>query len=156
MVSVWRNYWHPRSAFWLLIPLTLSWLQVSAAGRVNLGADNVAVSGYDLLSYFEAQAEPGNTKFSSHYRGATYLFSTAAHLESFESDPQRFLPAYGGYCAYGITMGKQLSIDPEVYDIVAGRLYLLLNRATKKIWQHDKNRNISTADQLWLTTGTSP
>ena len=137
MVSVWRNCWHPRSAFWLLIPLTLSWLQVSAAGRVNLGADNVAVSGYDLLSYFEAQAEPGNTKFSSHYRGATYLFSTAAHLESFESDPKRFLPAYGGYCAYGITMGKQLSSYPEVDDIFAGALHTFLKKSTKKNRQHD-------------------
>ncbi len=124
---------------------------MASSQRVNVGADNIAVSGYDLLSYFEAQAEPGDKNFAAQYQGATYLFSTAAHLASFEAEPARFLPAYGGYCAYGATMGKQLPIDPEVYEVVSGRLYLLLNRATKKTWQHDQSLNIRSAEQLLLT-----
>lgn len=134
-----------------LLVLALLWPLAVAANSspINVDAEHIAVSGYDLLGYFEDHVERGSKDFSAEYRGATYLFSSAAHLALFEADPQRYLPAYGGYCAYGISMGKRLSIDPASYEIVAGRLYFLLNRVTQKTWLLDRDLNIARADRLW-------
>ncbi len=133
-------------------PLTVC----ASSSPVNVDADKIAVSGYDLVSYFDSHAEPGEQSFSARYQGAAYLFSSVAHLELFKADPQRYLPAYGGYCAYGVSMGKRLAIDPERYEVVAGRLYLLLNRITKKTWQLDRAGNIDVADRLWREELTTP
>ncbi len=128
-----------------MLPLAV----VANSSLVNVDADQIAASGYDLLGYFDGRVELGSKDFATRHQGATYLFSTAAHLALFKADPQRYLPAYGGYCAYGISMGKRLSIDPASYEIVAGRLYFLLNRVTKKIWLLDQGLNIARADRLW-------
>ncbi len=140
----------------LLLTFLCSLAVAASFARLNIGADNIAASGYDLVSYFDARVEPGKVDFASRYQGATYLFSSAAHVQQFESDPQQFLPAYGGYCAYGVSMGKRLPIDPSAYEVVAGRLYLLLNRATQKTWQLNRDNNISIADRLWRTAEHKP
>ena len=56
---------------------------------------------------------------------------------------------YGGYCAYGVRMGKKLDNDPLAYEIKDGRLYVLLNRATHKMWEQDMSENIQVSDRLW-------
>ena len=140
----------------ILLTLLCSLASVASSSQLNLGADNIAVSGYDLVSYFDARVEPGSVDFASDFQGATYLFSSAAHAQQFESDPQKFLPAYGGYCAYGVSMGKRLPIDPQAYEVVAGRLYLLLNRVTQKTWQLNRDNNINIADRLWHTVEHKP
>ena len=140
----------------LLLTLLCSQAVAESLIQRNVDSDNIAVSGYDLVSYFDARAELGSEDFASYYQDATYLFSSAAHVQQFESDPKRFLPAYGGYCAYGVAMGKRLPIDPSVFDVVAGRLYLLLNRATQKTWQLNRDNNIIIADQLWAMANAKP
>lgn len=133
----------------VFLALLCSSLVAADANRVNVSAENIAASGYDLVSYFTAHPERGSEDFVSLYGGATYLFSSQAHVEEFESQPERFLPAFGGFCAFGVSMGKRLSVDPLVYEIVDERLYLLLNRVTKKTWQHDQENNIKKAERLW-------
>jgi len=139
----------------LLLAFLCSLAVAGGSTQLNIGADNIAVSGYDLVSYFDARAEPGNEGFTSRYQGATYLFNSAAHVQQFEADPQRFIPAYGGG-AYGVSMGKRLPIDPRAYEVAAGRLYLLLNRVTQKTWQLNRDSNINIADRLWPTVGRKP
>jgi hypothetical protein len=56
---------------------------------------------------------------------------------------------YGGYCAYGVRMGKKLDIDPFAYEVLDGHLYVLLNRATHKLWQRDMLENVKISDRLW-------
>ena len=46
-------------------------------------------------------------------------------------------------------MGKLLAVDYNAYEIVDGRLFLLLNRATQALWQEQKQQNIAIADRLW-------
>ena len=60
-----------------------------------------------------------------------------------------YVPQFGGYCSYGVRMGKKLDIDPQAYAIRNDRLYLLLNRATREVWRKDLDRNIEIARRLW-------
>ncbi|MBE9564370.1 MAG: hypothetical protein IMF17_03920, partial [Proteobacteria bacterium] len=63
--------------------------------------------------------------------------------------PEQYAPMYGGYCAYGVRMGKKLDIDPLAFEINDGHLYVLLNRSTHRIWKQDMEKNIQISDMLW-------
>ncbi len=109
-----------------------------------------AVSGYDPVAYFtEGQPVRGSGYHVTDYQGVTYLFASEANQEEFEANPERYAPAYGGYCAYGLSVGKKFVSDPEVWKIVDGKLYLNLDRNIQRTWQKDIPGNIVKADRNW-------
>ena len=84
-----------------------------------------AAQGYDVVSY-QTGKRPirGNGHFVAVYDGAAYQFSSADNQKLFENDPEKYIPAYGGYCAFGASVGKKFIGDPEVWRVVNGKLYL--------------------------------
>jgi YHS domain-containing protein len=111
-----------------------------------------AVSGYDVVSYFEGEKPlPGNGNHVVVHDGATYLFVDEENRRAFEKDPERYVPAYGGYCAYGVAVGKKFVSDPTVWEIVHGRLYLNLDNKIKGLWMEDVPGHIEKADAHWTT-----
>lgn len=111
-----------------------------------------AVQGYDVVSY-QTGKRPirGNGHFVSTYKGATYQFSSEANLKTFESNPGKYAPAYGGYCAFGVSVGKKFIGDPEVWRVVDGTLYLNLDTGIQAKWLEDITGRIKTADAKWKT-----
>ena len=110
----------------------------------------VAVGGYDLVSYHSGKKPlPGNGNHVVQHDGANYLFASKANADEFKQNPERFLPAYGGYCAFGVSVGKKFIADPTVWEVVEGRLYLNLDNGIKKIWAEDIAGNIVNADKAW-------
>ncbi len=109
-----------------------------------------AVQGYDVVSY-QASKRPlrGNGHFVATHKGATYQFSSQANLDAFESNPDRYVPAYNGYCAFGVSVGKKFIGDPEVWRVVDGRLYLNLDTGIQTEWLKDVPGRIKTADGKW-------
>ena len=109
-----------------------------------------AVQGYDVVSY-QAGKRPvrGNGHFATTHNGATYLFSSAANLEAFKGNPDKYVPAYGGYCAYGVSVGKKFTGDPEVWRVVDGKLYLNLDAGIQDEWLKDVPGRIKSADSKW-------
>lgn len=106
--------------------------------------------GYDPVSYFtESKPVRGNGKYTAEYEGVTYLFSSEANRNAFDKDPAKYLPAYGGYCAYGVAVGKKFWGDPEVWEIVDGTLYLNLDKSIQQEWDKDKPGYITKADSNW-------
>jgi len=88
----------------------------------------VAIQGYDVVSYFKNMPEKGSSKITHDYNGVTFQFTSQDHLNLFASNPEKYLPQYGGYCAYAIAKkGKKVNIDPETYEIRDGKLYLFYN-----------------------------
>ena len=119
--------------------LTLTAGLLAAAGAVASTETNVssgltakgsglAVHGYDVVAYVTT-GEPtiGRAKYSLVFKGATYRFSSEKHLDAFEDDPERYVPQYGGYCAYGVAVGAKFDGDPHPWRIVDGKFYLNLN-----------------------------
>lgn len=122
-----------------------------SAEFVNTGRwSDVAVYGIDVVAYFtESKPVKGSEMYSTSWRGAEWYFSNVAHLKLFESDPEKYAPQYGGWCAYAMAKGKKAKIDPEVWEIYQGKLYLNYNAKVGERWAGDKDDYIMAADERW-------
>lgn len=112
--------------------------------------------GYDLISYFSNKPEIGDEKNTLYLRGLKFKFSSQENLMKFKANPDKYLPQYGGYCAYAIAeKGKKVSVDPETFEIRDGKLYLFYNSwgiNTLESWQENKPDELKEkADRLWKT-----
>lgn len=109
-----------------------------------------ASSGYDVVAYqTENAAKQGTTAHFSYHDGQAYLFSSKENRELFENNPEKYVPAFGGYCAMGVALGKKLPIDPEAFYVVDGKTYLNVNKTVQKRWLEDVPGNISVANDNW-------
>lgn len=133
----------------LLATVALFPLPASANEDVNI-VDGYAVHGYDVVAYFVA-GEPtqGVDEYTAEYQGAVYRFSSAENKALFESEPSRFVPEYGGFCALGTAMGRKVDGDPLLWSIRDGKLYLNLNDEVQTMWQEDPAAFIRGADHNW-------
>lgn len=126
--------------------------QADAARPINtLGSsDGVAIGGYDPVAYFrDGGPRPGKPEFSVRHGGAIWRFASAEHKALFEADPRRYLPAYGGFCAYGTSRGYLVKIEPEAWSIVDGRLYLNYDLGVRETWLGRTKTYIARADGNW-------
>lgn len=129
-------------------------VHMAIAGSLNLNSSGVAIQGYDPVAYFDENAPvKGQAQYSAQHDGATYWFSSEANRDKFAASPAKYVPAYGGYCAYGVAQGAKVPIDPEAFKVVDGTLYLNINKNVQKTWEKDIPGYIETADKNWKTLG---
>lgn len=110
--------------------------------------------GYDVVSYFNNKAEKGDKNFTTTYDGVKFKFSSKGNLAIFNKSPKKYVPAYGGYCAYAIgAKGEKVSIDPETFEIRDGKLYLFYNSwgtNTLELWEKEGAELLrDKADKNW-------
>jgi YHS domain-containing protein len=118
--------------------------------KLNVNSNGVILKEYDPVAYFtQKKAVKGSPKYQSTYQGATYYFSSAMDLSIFRKNPQKYVPQYGGFCANGMKNRKADDIDPTVFFIVNGKLYLCASPATEKEFRSNEKENIKKADQNW-------
>jgi len=110
---------------------------------------NVALSGWDAVSYHSGQPVRGSGEFTAEHEGAVFQFASAENRDRFQADPGRYAPAYGGYCAWAVSRSYTASGDPTVWRVVDGRLYLNYNRQVSDRWSQDIPGNIRAADENW-------
>lgn len=109
-----------------------------------------AIKGYDPVAYFVAgKPTPGKPEHAATFNGATWLFSSAENKSLFEQSPEKYVPAYGGYCAYGTSRGYLVKIEPEAWSIRNGRLYLNYDLGVRKQWERNPSTYIEAADKNW-------
>ena len=124
--------------------------EINVSSGLTAKGPGLAVHGYDVVAYFtEGRPTFGRAKHSTVYKDATYRFASDEHLDAFEDDPEKYLPQYGGYCAYGVAVGAKFDGDPHLWRIVDGRLYLNLNEDIQKIWEKKIPGYIKKADPNW-------
>lgn len=92
---------------------------------------------------------PGTTGFTAQHEGATYRFATAEHRDAFQADPVRYLPQFGGFCAYGVASNYKVKVDPEAWRIVDGKLFLNYDKRTQTRWLQDIPGYIAKAERNW-------
>jgi YHS domain-containing protein len=118
-------------------------------GLTAVGAP-LAVHGYDPVAFFTRNAPTlGSPEHAAVYDGATYYFASRDNQEAFEADPQRYVPAFGGYCAFGVSVGKKFDADPRYWTIADGRLYLNLNAEIAKQFARDVPGAVAKAQKNW-------
>jgi YHS domain-containing protein len=138
--------------------LALTFLLVSSsffAQQVDYNIKKGYVAeGYDVVAYFDDEAIEGHKEFSTEFDGAKFKFISKENLEKFNIDPHKYIPQYGGYCAYALAdKGKKVGIDPESYQIMDGKLYLFYDSFfahTLKSWNEKDPKKLSKkADKNW-------
>ena len=114
---------------------------------------NIAIEGYDPVSYFDNKPIEGESKWAFSHKGVTYQFSSTANLAKFKTNPEKYEPAYGGWCAYAMgETGEKVKIDPETFKIVEGKLFLFYNfwgNNTLIDWNKTEKSLKAKADQNW-------
>ena len=112
--------------------------------------NGVILAGHDPVAYFtDNKATLGSAEFTAQYDGAVYRFASAENRDLFRANPQKYAPAYGGYCALGTSFGKKFEVDGKAFEIVEGRLYVNKNLNVYKTWRKDKVNNIVKAEGQW-------
>ena len=112
--------------------------------------------GYDLVSYFDNKAQKGDKKNTVYLGGLKFMFSSQENALKFKANPEKYMPQYGGYCAYAIAeKGKKVSVDPETFEIREDKLYLFYNSwgvNTLELWlENNPDQLKDKADQFWET-----
>ncbi|MEO1219856.1 MAG: YHS domain-containing (seleno)protein [Pseudomonadota bacterium] len=137
----------------LAAPLAVSTPAALADGGIFVGVEggNIAVSGYDTVSYFQGNGKPvlGSANFKVKHDGAVYHFSSRANADLFSANPDRYAPQYGGHCAWAMSRGSLAPGDPTLYKIHEGKLYLNFNRNVQQTWLGDIEGFISKSDPAW-------
>ena len=135
-------------------------------GLINHTKKGVAIAGYDVVAYFQNykngiknKGTKGTKEFSSQYKGITYYFSSLANKELFVANPENYIPAYGGWCAWAMSYGKsRVAINNDTFLIAPDangkeRLYLFYNSwGTNTLNQWLKGEHgelVAKADIIW-------
>jgi YHS domain-containing protein len=137
--------------------LLLSLADVTAQSTTRVREFNlskgIAIGGYDPVSYFDGKPVPGRVDQEYEYLGVRYRFSSSKNLTRFKEAPDKYEPAYGGWCAYAMgESGEKVKIDPLTYKILNGRLYLFYNfwgNNTLQDWNKDEQQLKQAADRNW-------
>lgn len=116
----------------------------------NTDPDGVTLQGYDAVAYFtQMKAVKGNPAYFARYNGATYWFSSEENAGLFKDHPEMFAPQYGSFCGYAMSLGKLRPINPELFDVIEGRLILQHTQDAYNLFHKDLPGNISKADGFW-------
>jgi YHS domain-containing protein len=118
--------------------------------RLNLDKAGVAILGYDPVAFFtDNKPVMGKPEFPARHNGALYYFASNEHRDLFKGDPVKYEPAFGGYCAYGVSRNKLVEIDVEAFQIVGGRLLLQYSKGVRNDFNKDTKGNLGKAEANW-------
>lgn len=156
------------------ILLLLLMMALSASGQVNtdefynvdgnfhnVDQEGLAVSGYDLIEYFVSnKPAKGSPAFEYTYEGVKYHFLSEENKTTFSKNPQKYLPQFGGYCAYGLAMDSGINgnppgkypVDPQTFKIIDGKLYLFWNSGglnALPYWERAEDTHLKKAKERW-------
>ncbi len=121
-----------------------------AGPELNVDEQGRALRGFDAVAYhLEGKAVTGAPEFSHTWRGVPWLFAKQANRDAFATEPERYAPANGGYCTFGVVLKKKLDIDPEIFLVEDELLYLFLNHEVQEKFLGDKEGNLSMVTSHW-------
>jgi YHS domain-containing protein len=132
--------------------LVLLVLAESAAQKSEIfEKDGMAIKGYDVVAFHtEAKATKGLENFTYRWKDANWLFANQANLDMFKEDPEKYVPQYGGYCAYGTADGHKAPTETDTWTIRDKKLYFNYNKKVQEIWNKDQAGYIEKADKNWV------
>jgi YHS domain-containing protein len=144
----------------LALAFTAGMIGTAFAGDQYVDKTGFAVSGYDVVSYFDvAQSQvgqpqqspvPGRAAITAEYNGATFAFATEVNRDRFLADPATYVPQYDGHCAYGVSKGGKVPGNPTLWRIVDGKLYLNITENVVKSWEEDIPGNLTKSEKKWI------
>ncbi|OED46241.1 YHS domain-containing (seleno)protein [Leisingera sp. S232] len=132
------------------LSVALATSAMAAGVEINASSTGLAMQGYDPVAYFtDGAPTKGSYKITTVFNDATYRFASEEHKAAFEKNPEAYLPAYGGYCAFGTAMGFKFDGDPNHWKIVDNTLYLNLSADIQERWEGDIPGMVQNANTNW-------
>jgi len=139
----------------LVLVAGLAFASSALAGPIWTGTDGTApaAGGHDVVSYWNGAPLAGDAALVAEHQGARFLFATPENLAAFKASPGRFLPQYGGHCAWAASEGRRAGGNPLVWRIIEGKLYLNCSKEAEVKWLADLPGNMAKADEWWAWEG---
>lgn len=130
-------------------------------GTGFIDGENKAIApGYDPVSVFPeggGAALKGDTQFALTHEGVEYLFANAENMKTFATNPEKYEPTYGGYCARAMIVGQKVHINTRLFTVVGNRSYFFVNTRAKRFFDNDIAGNAKKADDQWrIISGEEP
>ena len=126
---------------------------VAALGAVSLlvaGEKAPIAGGYCPVAYVKMhKAVKGDPKITSEKDGNVYYFANAMAKQMFDAEPAKYRIAYDGWCATGVTMGKKIASNPELFTEAGGVTYFFSSEQAKAMFDKDPAMTIAKADEGW-------
>lgn len=140
-----------KSKIYLLLSVLLIIFSTGFSQNINKTAiGSLALKGYDVVSYFsDSTAIEGSRKYETEYLGAKWRFVSKEHLDLFIKSPEKYIPQFGGYCAWAVGHNYTADADPLCWKIVDGKLYLNYNQDVQKDWSKDIPNLIESGNTNW-------
>lgn len=112
---------------------------------------NGALNGYDVIAFHtDSAAIKGSKEFSYEWKNTLWYFVNEQHLNQFKSNPEKYVPEYGGWCAYGTSRGYKAPTEASTFTFIHGKLYFNYNQSVKNTWIKNTDRYIEKADVNWI------
>lgn len=114
--------------------------------------DDLAASGRDVVAYFNLSGGDGvlgRSEFMMKHKGTTFHFANAENLATFQADPDKYAPRFGGYCAFAMSRGYFASGDPDAWTVHDGALYLNVSKTIRARWALRRAANIKSGNEHW-------
>jgi hypothetical protein len=123
------------------------------------------LGGLDLVEYFSFAntsfvGGAGLKEFGTVFGNYTFYFKSSANMEQFQLDPIRYLPAYGGFCAYGISNEfcpdfpyTSSCLGPGSnwahYCLLDDKLFFFRHSSVKQLFLDDYSNMKEAGDERW-------
>jgi YHS domain-containing protein len=118
-------------------------------GLTAVGAP-LGLHGVDPVAFVDlGNRIEGTAEYTATHDGVAYYFATEDNLDAFEDDPGRYVPQNGGFCTYGVSVGKKFDGDPRYAAVDNGKLYVFLNEEIFRLFQEDRAGTIAKAEENW-------
>ncbi len=132
---------HPVTLFLLFFSAIMSTMAVAAEPVSKSRFGGVAIDGHDTVAYQQLQRDPqedaveGTKRYTVEYKGAKWRFATQESSELFKAQPDKYSPAYNGFCANALSLGEGLvRTDGTHWEIFEDKLYLFYAAQGRDRW----------------------
>lgn len=140
----------------LAILNVLSATAAHAADEYNTGTGLTAAGaplglhGVDPVAFIKlGNRIEGSAAHTAVHDDVAYYFSSEANKKTFEKSPSRYLPQFGGFCTFGVSVAKKFDGDPRYATVDNGKLYVFLNETIFTEFQKDRAGTIAKAERNW-------
>ena len=138
----------------MALSILINVVTTSAQSQLAADRNTTAFDGYDLTEFFNSKVVKGSKEFAYQYQGVNILFASQENLELFKSDPGKYFPSYGGWCAIAMTEDTFVIPDYRSYKIQDGRLFFFRVKAFFNglaQWNKKPDKNVMLADKNYFS-----
>ena len=123
---------------------------------LSTDAAGIAIRGVDPVSYADGAPQSGRMDLALLHDGGVFLFASPSNRERFVAEPDRYIPAFGGYCAPCLGDGEKVHADPALFTRIDGRTYLAATPGMHAAFRAAPEDAIARAQATWARMAATP